>query len=88
MLDFSKLQMIPQDLSSKTVILKQNPHLKKEVREYFLQTYGVYEKLFELLALDRAYYIRAEPLRHPLIFYFGHTSVVYMNKLIDQGLIR
>jgi hypothetical protein len=88
MLHFSNHQTIPQDLSRKTVLLKENPNLKKEVREYFLQTYGVYEKLFELLALDRAYYIRAEPLRHPLIFYFGHTSTVYMNKLIDHGVIR
>jgi hypothetical protein len=27
-------------------------------------------------------YVRAEPLRHPLIFYFGHTAVFFINKLI------
>jgi hypothetical protein len=53
-----------------------------------LKTYAVYEKLFELLKVDRAYYIRPEPLRHPLIFYFGHTATVYVNKLLDYGIIK
>jgi hypothetical protein len=44
--------------------------------------------LFELLRADRAYYIRAEPLRHPLIFYFGHTASLYVNKLLDHGTIK
>ena len=32
--------------------------------------------------------MRAEPLRHPLIFYFGHTATVYVNKMIDFGMIK
>ena len=31
---------------------------------------------------DKAYYTRADPLRHPLIFYYGHTATFYMNKFI------
>ena len=29
-----------------------------------------------------AFYLRPEPLRHPLIFYLGHTATFYINKLI------
>ena len=32
--------------------------------------------------------MRAEPLRHPLIFYYGHTATVYINKMIDKGMIK
>ena len=81
------LKTLSPELSRKTVLLKNNPNLKEEIKSYFLQTYSVYEKLFDILADDRAYYIRAEPLRHPLIFYFGHTATVYVNKFIDHGII-
>ena len=39
------------------------------------------EQLYETLASEEAFYLRAEPLRHPLIFYFGHTATFYINKL-------
>lgn len=75
-------------MSSKTVLIQGHPYLRAAIRKYFLDTYAVYEKLFEILSDDRAYYIRAEPLRHPLIFYFGHTSTLYVNKLIDHNIIK
>jgi len=50
---------IPKELSSKTILLNKNPNLKEEIKTYFLKTYDVYEKLFELLGDERAYYIRA-----------------------------
>jgi len=78
---------IPKALSHKTILIRNHPDLKAAIRKYFLETYAVYEKLFELLK-DRAYYIRAEPLRHPLIFYFGHTATLYVNKLLDHGTIK
>ena len=37
---------------------------------------------------ERAYYIQAEPLRHPLIFYYGHTACVYINKMLDFRIIQ
>jgi 5-histidylcysteine sulfoxide synthase len=37
---------------------------------------------------DRAYYFRAEKLRHPLVFYLGHTAVFYINKLITANLLK
>jgi 5-histidylcysteine sulfoxide synthase/putative 4-mercaptohistidine N1-methyltranferase len=55
---------------------------KEELKEYFKQTWSEYESLFSLINSDDAYYLRPEPLRHPLIFYFGHTASFYINKLI------
>ena len=55
---------------------------RAEILQYFHDTYSVYEKLFEPLTSDEAYYQRADPLRHPLIFYYGHTAVFFINKLV------
>lgn len=55
---------------------------RAEILEYFLKTYELYEKLFELLASDDVFYKRPEALRHPIIFYFGHTAAFYINKLV------
>ncbi|MBR9857222.1 MAG: 5-histidylcysteine sulfoxide synthase [Gammaproteobacteria bacterium] len=55
---------------------------REEIRRYFHQTYTLYESLFDCINSDEAYYLRAEPLRHPLIFYFGHTAVFFINKLL------
>ena len=54
---------------------------RRELAEYFSSTWEQYESLFAPL-LEAAYYIRAEPLRHPLIFYFGHTATFYLNKMV------
>lgn len=55
---------------------------RAELKRYFDNTWNTYESLFSLINDDSAYYLRPEPLRHPLIFYFGHTAVFYINKLI------
>ena len=55
---------------------------RKEIHQYFDQTFTLYERLFETLATDDAHYLRPQPLRHPLIFYFGHTAVFFVNKLM------
>jgi len=55
---------------------------RAELKEYFLNTWVTYESLFSLINHDKAYYSRPEPLRHPLIFYFGHTATFFINKLI------
>ncbi|MGI1986878.1 5-histidylcysteine sulfoxide synthase [Shewanella glacialipiscicola] len=54
---------------------------RQELKLYFNQTWALYESLFDLIQEDSAYYLKAEPLRHPLIFYFGHTATFYINKL-------
>ena len=37
---------------------------------------------------DEAYYEKPITLRHPLIFYFGHTATFFVNKLLLAGLIE
>lgn len=60
-----------------------DPEAKRaEIRRYFHETYDAYELLFETLTSDEAYYRRADPLRHPLIFYYGHTATFFVNKLL------
>jgi 5-histidylcysteine sulfoxide synthase/putative 4-mercaptohistidine N1-methyltranferase len=60
---------------------------KAEIRDYFLNTFALDEKLYEHLKSDEPFYQRADSLRHPLIFYYGHTAVFYINKLILAKLI-
>ncbi len=60
-----------------------NPQKKRqEIKTYFNNTFEQYERLFDYLNSDQAYYHRAHRLRHPLIFYFGHTAVFFINKLL------
>ena len=77
----------------KTPIIDSGNIEKKrdEIRQYFHATCDIYEKLFEVLNDDSVYYQRPEPLRHPLIFYYGHTATFFINKLnvskiIDQRI--
>jgi 5-histidylcysteine sulfoxide synthase len=54
---------------------------------YFNESFDLYEDLFSLLRSDEILLEQPEPLRHPLIFYFGHTAVFYVNKLVLSGLM-
>ncbi|MFT5045795.1 MAG: hypothetical protein ACI8UP_002769, partial [Porticoccaceae bacterium] len=76
-------QALPDSIQARTTLLDQGSVEDKraEVLEYFHKTCDLYESLFECLKGDDAYYTRANPLRHPLIFYYGHTAVFYINKL-------
>jgi 5-histidylcysteine sulfoxide synthase/putative 4-mercaptohistidine N1-methyltranferase len=60
---------------------------REEIRSYFHTTLDCYEQLFETLRNDQAYYKKPITLRHPLIFYLGHTATFFVNKLILAGLI-
>ncbi|MBL1319509.1 MAG: 5-histidylcysteine sulfoxide synthase [Methylophaga sp.] len=61
---------------------------RAEIAAYFNATFERYESLFETLASDEAYYQQSIPLRHPLIFYYGHTATFFVNKLLLAGLIE
>jgi hypothetical protein len=63
-------------------------HKRAEIRAYFHATFDRYEQLFEVLTSDAAYYEKPIPLRHPLIFYFGHTATFFVNKLVLAGLLK
>ena len=55
---------------------------RQELKRYFANTWQSYESLFSLINNDDAYFLRPERLRHPLIFYYGHTATFFINKLI------
>lgn len=60
---------------------------REEIRSYFHGTLDCYESLFETLSCDEAYYKKPISLRHPLIFYYGHTATFFVNKLVLAGLL-
>jgi len=55
---------------------------REEILEYFLKTYELFEKGFEVFKNEKVFYKQAILIRQPMIFYFGHTSIFYINKLI------
>ncbi len=75
--------------NNRTIILNHgSPEQKREeIRDYFHKTFSIDEQLYETLASNDAFYLRAEPLRHPLIFYLGHTASFYINKLSSAQII-
>ena len=69
-------------------LTSNNPEQKREeIKNYFLNTWEAYEKLFEIIKDEKAYYKKANNLRHPIIFYFGHTATFFINKLILAKII-
>ena len=79
--------------ATRTVPLSGNDteNKRQELKLAFNHTWELYESLFAVINNDKAYFVKAEPLRHPLIFYFGHTATFYINKLklgkyIDQRI--
>ena len=67
--------------------LRLDATTKEEIRDYFLNGYEFFESIFDVLAPE-AFYIQSEPTRHPMIFYYGHTAVFFINKLYISGLIQ
>lgn len=86
MIDMETFQNI---LVTKTPILNSGTPDKKrkEILEYFQASWELDDRLYDSLKTDDVFYMRADPLRHPLIFYIGHTATFYVNKLLLAGLI-
>ncbi len=61
--------------------------LRASIRRYFLETFDRYESLFRCLASDEAYLVKPISLRHPLLFYYGHTATFFINKMLLARLI-
>ncbi len=78
----SKLSLYPVTLDGVSIEDK-----RKEIKKYFINTYELYEKVFELLKDDEVFYKKSEMTRHPMIFYFGHTATFFINKLIYMKII-
>lgn len=81
---------VPVTPLTRTLLLQgDDPESKRrELLLYFQQTYDLYESLYDVLVGDEAWFNKAIPLRHPLIFYFGHTAAFFINKLLAGGWIQ
>ena len=87
--NISRPAAIPENVVTRTTVLQGGAvdEKRQEILDYFHKSFDLYESLFECLKDEEAYYTRANPLRHPLIFYYGHTAVFYINKLNVARLI-
>jgi 5-histidylcysteine sulfoxide synthase/putative 4-mercaptohistidine N1-methyltranferase len=63
------------------------PEVRSTLSAYFTDSFDRYESLFTCLASDAAFYEKPISLRHPLIFYFGHTATFFVNKLLLAKLL-
>ncbi|MDN5103369.1 5-histidylcysteine sulfoxide synthase [Aliarcobacter butzleri] len=61
---------------------------RAEIKKQFLQTYELDEKLFDLLKDKEFLYQQPNKLRHPLIFYYGHTATFFINKLVLANILE
>lgn len=66
---------------------KEPEAIRNELAAYFNANFERYESLFDNLKSEEGYYQKSIPLRHPLIFYFGHTATFFVNKLLLAGLL-
>ena len=60
---------------------------RQEIKAYFQETYKLYESLFTIVSDEQVYFQKADPLRHPIIFYYGHTATFFINKLKLSSII-
>lgn len=61
---------------------------RDEILEYFDNTWTLTKVLFSGLRNEESFYRRPyHKLRHPIIFYYGHPAVLYVNKLRVAGLL-
>ncbi len=72
---------------SPSLNLSDPEQMRQRLRQDFLHTFECYESLFECLNGDAAFYHKPISLRHPLIFYYGHTATFLINKLLLSKLI-
>lgn len=85
--------MIYSKVDSKPTLKSLNPiyldtFSKEELLDYFINTWELYELLFSSVKDESLFYQKPDPLRNPLIFYYGHTAAFYINKLRKAGLIN
>lgn len=64
---------------TKTIVLTgSDPEEKRrEILNYFHATVDLEEKLYSVLKSDDTFYLIPERLRHPIIFYLGHSLISY-----------
>ena len=62
--------------------------LRERVLADFHASFDRYESLFEVLQGEQAFTVKPIALRHPLIFYLGHTATFFINKLVLAGVLQ
>ncbi len=55
--------------------------------DYFDNAWQLEEALMQSITAENTFYLRPDPLRNCLIFYLGHTTAFYINKLRLAGLL-
>lgn len=60
----------------------------EELLAYFQHAWAIYDWLFSAIKEPETYYTTPDPLRNPLIFYWGHTAAFYINKLQAAGILQ
>ena len=77
------------DLLTRTIDLRNGKpkETRNEIVNYFEKTWAIDEKLYTQLKSDEVFYHRGDPLRHVLLFYFGHTAAFFINKLFLAKII-
>lgn len=61
---------------------------RQSAQEYFDNSWSLYETLFAGLKGEEGFYRPpVHGLRHPQIFYYGHTACLYVNKLRVSGVL-
>lgn len=85
--------MIKEEVSTRRSIDCSHPVSLKGtdrsgLKQYFENAWDIYEVLFGAIKEDSTYYLAPDPLRNPLIFYYGHTAAFYVNKLVMAGLLK
>ena len=79
-----------ENFKTQTIILTAGDAVSKrvEIRDYFLKTWELDERLYSQLKDDSVFYHRGDPLRHIILFYLGHTAVFYINKFFLAKIIN
>ena len=79
-----------ENFKTQTIILTAGDAVSKrvEIRDYFLKTWELDERLYSQLKDDSVFYHRGDPLRHIILFYLGHTAVFYINKFFLTKIIN
>ena len=84
----NKDEMLDTEVTRTTLLDTGTVEQKRvEIKAYLQQTFLLEEHLYQTLNHDDAFYLRAERLRHPLVFYYGHTAAFFINKLSLASLV-
>lgn len=61
---------------------------RDEALDYFDNTWVLMEELFTAFRSEEAFLVPPyHGLRHPMVFYYGHPTVFYVNKLRLAGVL-